>query len=661
MSALLNWLDDRTGVGDFWKRCASATMPGRPCLCRSMATVIALLVLVQLITGAIMFMYYSPSTQTAWESVYFFQYEVTCGWFVRAVHHYAAQTLLVVIGIYLVGMVCRGATRAPREFVFWTVVTMGLLTLGLLLTGDLLEWDQNSQTATNVRTKFLLLLPVIGESLRKLALGGPDFGHLTLTRFLTYHIVMADIFVVLTAALLWFRHRAVREEVQLLPASRQSAYWPGQAIANMIACCIAMGVVLALALSHGTTGIHRGLALGVPANAIESYNAARPEWAFMGLYGFVDLFPDEIEILPVFGLTTLIVILLYLIPFYSRFRAGRIFSILLVLFLLVGNFYLAYDVYARDAEDEDYQKAVAEYRETSDRVIELIQKNGGIPTGGALELVAIARELGTAEQVIEILGKNDELPPEKMISVEKAMETINNDPVRIFKQHCATCHAYVGGTKQDIPAEDVSAPNLFGYGTKEWISGWLDSKRINGPDYFGKTAFRRGGKEHQMVDFVMENYEEPDEIDREEIQAMVMALYGRSGKALYLDYHENYDEDDGMKGVVKQFVSGQKYIVEYCAECHRIGDKGNLGVGPELTDYTSPEWTRGIIANPAAKRFYGDKNDRMPAYAEFEDESRNTLNNRQIDALVKWLRTPPPGSETKKPEPKKEEEEEDEE
>jgi ubiquinol-cytochrome c reductase cytochrome b subunit len=614
--------------------------------------VIGLLVLVQLITGAILFMYYSPSTQTAWESVYFLQYEICAGWLLRAVHHYTAQVLLVVVGLYLLMLILRGAVRAPREFLFWTVLTMGLLLLGLLLTGDLLEWDQNSQSATKVRTGFLPLLPLVGESLQKLAVGGPDFGHLSLTRFLAYHIVMADIFVVLTAALFWFRHRTVRAEGELLPASSQSAYWPNQAIVNMIACCVAMGVVLALALSHGVSGDHRGLALGVPANPIESYDAARPEWAFMGLYGFSNLFPGELKILPIFVIPTVIIILLYLMPFFGRFTAGRIFSVLFVLFLLAGNFYLTYAVYDHDAENEKHQAAIAESRKTADRVIELIQKNGGIPAGGALELVAIAKEPDTAMRVVEILQENDELPPEKMISVEKAMETINNDPVRLFKQHCATCHAYVGGTDQDIPAEEVSAPNLFGYGTKAWIAGWFDPKKISGPDYFGKTAFRRG----DMVTFVREFYEEPEEEDLEERQAMILAMYYKSGMSPELNYK---DEE-----VIKQIEMGHGYLVDYCTECHKIGYKGSLGTSTELTDYASREWTKGIIANPAGRRFYGDKNDGMPAYAESNDESKNLLTNRQIEALVDWLRTTPPSSEKKaetakeKPEPEKAEDKE---
>ena len=85
-------------------------------------------------------------------------------------------------------MILRGTYRAPREFLFWTVLLMGLATLGLNLTGDLLAWDQNSFWATSIRVAYLSHLPVIGPWLCKLAIGGPQFGTLTITRFLALHV-----------------------------------------------------------------------------------------------------------------------------------------------------------------------------------------------------------------------------------------------------------------------------------------------------------------------------------------------------------------------------------------------------------------------------------------------------------------------------------------
>ena len=58
-----------------------------------------------------------------------------------------------------------------------------------------------------------------------------------------------------------------------------------------------------------------------------------------------------------------------------------------------------------------------------------------------------------------------------------------------------------------------------------------------------------------------------------------------------------------------------------------------------MTGYGSREWTIGIISNPAHKRFYGDGNDRMPAYAEDTNQpANNILRSREIELLTDWLR-----------------------
>ena len=176
--------------------------------------------------------------QSAWESVYYLQYHVQGGWLLRAVHHYSAQVMLVLVGVWLVEMIFRGAYRAPREAIFWTVVLMGLVTLALNLTGDLLPWDQNGYWSTRVRTGFLLLLPGVGRRLFELAAGGADFGHLTLTRFVALHVgVFSGAFGLLlwaarpadAATLRWNAVRKNRRQ-RRTRRTRRVAYWPRQAL-----------------------------------------------------------------------------------------------------------------------------------------------------------------------------------------------------------------------------------------------------------------------------------------------------------------------------------------------------------------------------------------------------------------------------------------------
>ena len=69
----------------------------------------------QAVTGIFLWMAYSPSSQTAWESVYYIQHEMWGGWLVRGVHHFMAQAMVVVLALHLLQVVVDGAYRAPRE------------------------------------------------------------------------------------------------------------------------------------------------------------------------------------------------------------------------------------------------------------------------------------------------------------------------------------------------------------------------------------------------------------------------------------------------------------------------------------------------------------------------------------------------------------------
>ena len=132
-------------------------------------------------------MFYAPSAQTAWESVYFLQYHVAGGWFLRGVHHYMAQAMIVLLVLHLMQVVIDGAYKAPREINFWFGVMMMGVTLALSLTGYLLPWDQKGYWATAVATNLMAEVPLFGPALQKIVVGGSEYGHHTLTRFFALH------------------------------------------------------------------------------------------------------------------------------------------------------------------------------------------------------------------------------------------------------------------------------------------------------------------------------------------------------------------------------------------------------------------------------------------------------------------------------------------
>ena len=186
MKALLGWLDQRTGYKKIVNEILFENIPGGP-RWRYIWGALTFCIFVQFATGIMLWMAYSPSSQTAWESVYFIQEEMNAGWLLRGIHHYAAQLMTVLLILHLMQVVIDKAYTAPREVNYWFGLGLLFLVMALSLTGYLLPWDQKGYWATKVATNMVAITPFIGESLQKIVIGGADYGHHTLTRFFELH------------------------------------------------------------------------------------------------------------------------------------------------------------------------------------------------------------------------------------------------------------------------------------------------------------------------------------------------------------------------------------------------------------------------------------------------------------------------------------------
>ena len=143
MKRVLDWLDNRTGFRGFVHEALYERIPGGARWRYVWGSTLVFAFVVQLITGFSVDVY-SPSAQTAWESVYFIQYEMPGGWLLRGLHHFIAQAMVVLLALHLMQVVIDGAYRAPREVNFWLGLMLMLIVLGLSLTGYLLPWDQKA-------------------------------------------------------------------------------------------------------------------------------------------------------------------------------------------------------------------------------------------------------------------------------------------------------------------------------------------------------------------------------------------------------------------------------------------------------------------------------------------------------------------------------------
>lgn len=591
MKFLLDWLDHRTGYKDLVRHGLYENIPGGARWRYVWGSTLVFCLVVQFLTGFCLWMSYNPSSQTAWESVYYIQYEMTGGWLLRGIHHHAASVMNVLLVLHLMQVVIDGAYRAPREMNFWIGLILMQLVLALSLTGYLLPWDQKGYWATKVATNIAAIVPVIGPAIQKLIIGGSEYGHHTLSRFFALHagILPASVVALVTLHLLLFRrHGITARDPKRKP---DACFWPDQVLKDAVACLAVMAAILFLIIRPWLFGGEIGAELGAPADPSEPYSAARPEWYFLFLFEFLKFFPGGTEIWGAIVIPGIVMGIIFLMPIVGNWQLGHRFNIGLLFSLLGGIGLLTYLAIAQDGRDPEYRAAVLSAEHSAKRVKLLAKAPTGIPVSGAVDL-------------------------------------LRSDPLtrgpKLFAEHCASCHRFDGHNGEGLASsEEPSASDLKGFASREWLSGLLNPSQIDSPHFLGSTKFKDG----KMSRFVKKDVAAYSDEEKEYLKKVVMAVSAEAE----LKSQRAADQRDASL-----IADGRKLVADgdiSCADCHQFRFADEDATAPDLTGYGSREWLLGFISDPAHGRFYGKRNDRMPSFGK-----DGILNPVEIGLLADWLR-----------------------
>ncbi|MFO0606990.1 MAG: cytochrome b N-terminal domain-containing protein [Polyangiales bacterium] len=431
LAKLSLWARDRLGA-----RPLDAPLTSGPSWRHALGAALAALLLVEALTGVAMMTVYSPGVNTAWASTFYLQHVLPWGALVRALHHWASQGLVVLLGAHLAAAAVAKAHRAPRELTWLLGLGLAGLTLAFCTTGFPLAWDQRGYWASRVETGIIGTMPVMGPAVQRAVLGGARYGALTLTRFYTLHVaVLPALLVGLVMA-----HVALVRRLGTAPRDGGDApegWWPSQAARDAVGALAAVLVVAALARV-------KGIDLDAPADPQSQY-PARPEWYFAPLSQLLHHFQGPKQLIGTAVIPGLVATYLAALPWVdgpSRKGAARAAALLPLALVAAGAGYLGWEMKSHDAADRNFQRATANARAQASRAIALARL--GVPPEGPLDM-------------------------------------LHNDPARrpreLYKQHCGVCHA-----ARDV-ADQHKAPRLDGFGSRAWATAfvaWPDHPELMG-------------------------------------------------------------------------------------------------------------------------------------------------------------------------------------
>jgi ubiquinol-cytochrome c reductase cytochrome b subunit len=334
MKKILDWLDERTG----WKKIKEVIfdrhIPKGVDWRYTLGSITLFFFILQVVTGILLAMHYSPSPDHAYDSVKYISSEVPLGGFLRGLHKWGATGMVVCVFLHMLRVFFMGAYKYPRELTWLSGVLLFFFVIGFGFTGYLLPWDQKAYWATTVGAHMTEQVPYIGGYLAKILKGGQDLGAITLARFYAIHVLVFPALTLLFIAIhlflvIWHGISAPPERETTLKTENESdwksrlntrywelksqgkSFWPYIIFKDTVAITLVFLVIMGLA-------IWKGAQLEDLANPTDTTYNPRPEWYFLSVFQLLKYFPGKLEAFAIVLLPLIVVSVLFALPFFDK-------------------------------------------------------------------------------------------------------------------------------------------------------------------------------------------------------------------------------------------------------------------------------------------------------------------------------------------------------
>lgn len=247
----------------------------------------AYLFTVQLVTGILLTFYYVPTPEEAYSSVALITNEIRFGWFIRGIHMWSANLMVVAVILHMCRVFFTGAYRKPREMNWVIGVCILLVTVTFGFTGYSLIYEQLSYWAATVGTNIAEGVPIIGPMMASFIRGGDEIGANTLTRFFVLHIgVLPTVMFILIAIHVFFiRTQGVTEfkfEEQAAEKEETFPFFPNHLLTELIIGLLLMYILTMLVVIFPPE-MHE------PANPLVTPEHIKPEWYFYASFRWLKI------------------------------------------------------------------------------------------------------------------------------------------------------------------------------------------------------------------------------------------------------------------------------------------------------------------------------------------------------------------------------------
>ena len=284
---------------------------------------------IQIVTGVILAMHYRSDMAVAFDSVEHIMRDVNGGWFFRYAHMNGASMFFVVVYIHMARGIFYGSYKPPREVIWLLGVVIFLLMMATAFMGYVLPWGQMSFWGAKVITGLFSAIPLVGEPIQTLLLGGPAPDYNTLNRFFSLHYLLPFVIAAVIILHIWALHIpgssnptgvSVKDEADTVPFHPYYTAKDGFGLGIFLLVFAALMFFSPNLLGHPDNYIAAN-PLSTPAHIV-------PEWYFWPFYAILRAFTVDFilpaklwGVLAMFGSILLLFFLPWLDP--SPVRSGH--------------------------------------------------------------------------------------------------------------------------------------------------------------------------------------------------------------------------------------------------------------------------------------------------------------------------------------------------
>ncbi|MER8726223.1 cytochrome b N-terminal domain-containing protein [Mesorhizobium sp. M1027] len=168
--------------------------------------ILTMMLVSQILTGIVLAMHYAPDTGLAFNSVEKIMRDVNSGWLLRYLHSNGASFFFIAVYIHICRGLYYGSYKAPRELLWVLGCTNLLLMMATAFMGYVLPWGQMSFWGATVITNFFTAIPLVGDWLQQLLLGGFAVDNPTLNRFFALHYLLPFVLAGVVTLHIWALH-----------------------------------------------------------------------------------------------------------------------------------------------------------------------------------------------------------------------------------------------------------------------------------------------------------------------------------------------------------------------------------------------------------------------------------------------------------------------